>query len=46
MGEHDHFGEDGNEKSSQAKRIFRLAICLCPSDGGPLLPCLIDCEEN
>lgn len=46
MGEPDHFEEDGNEKSSQAKRIFRLAICLCPSDGSPLLPCLIGCEGN
>lgn len=40
VGEPDYFGVDSNNKSSQAKGIFRLIIDVSLSDGDPLLPCL------
>lgn len=40
MGDPDHFGDDSNDKPSQAKGVSRLVIYLSPSDGYPLLPYL------
>lgn len=40
VGDPDHFGDDSNDKPSQAKGVSRLVIYLSPSDGYPLLPYL------